>query len=1021
MSQKLVVALKPLHSCLVNLPRRWAAALSSQPLTKGCMVFRISWPGGGGTGEESSHEAYVAWAGGESRTSEHRDHTGALSTHVLELDSTLGRHLGLSDGASVTVEHVSKAEVCTQVAVEPMGFDDWEVLELNAGAVEEGLLAQARVVAVGQPLVFWLGPSTCVRLVPSEITPTAKVAILDNDSEVVVAPRMRRQPAQKTEGGDKESVAAPRTTCCLRVAAGDDVGPHVVYVNSGSRAARLGPAARVGHGLPAASAEDEGPARTAPWLVQILPDEHVQPGVLLAAPATLRLAGFSPGELVRVTGPSAPLIQPQALVLDGAGDVDLIRGALEEILAEQPQKQIIFGVGAWVADARVASFAAVVAATDDVETEFSESPETPLGITRESLESLEILAGDGQRPAERTAGHDRAPGELAGIADFLAGAWQGVEGALRGNGAGGLLVCGRRGSGKTSVARWLAHRAAGQRARLVHCRHVDCAQLALDPSAGKVRDALRRTVEGLRACAPALLVLDDVDALLPAEGENDQAGGGSRRVRMLVDTACSLLGGGGRVAVVATAAGRAQVHAGVFSAGLFGEVAEIPAPGKAAREEVLAAVARRSRTPAKTGFALAAYRTEGFLPGDLSALYARAAQEAAMRVLESSEPSADVCVTAGDLAHALRGFKPLALRSIKTQGATTRWADIGGLEDTRRQLRETLELPTKYAAIFATSPLRLRSGVLLYGFPGCGKTLLASAVASECGLNFIATKGPELLSKYIGSSEQAVRDLFARAVAAAPCVLFFDEFDAIAPRRGHDNTGVTDRVVNQFLTEMDGAEGLRGVYVLAATSRPDLIDPALLRPGRLDKAFLCPMPDAADRAAILTKHAAKLHVHPEVQWAEIARRTERFTGADLQALVYNAFLEAVHERVDSGGAGEGSAEDVGAAAVAAEFAVIADAGKALSKAERTLMAERLLRLVGGGRDQGNQGDRADAAVPSVPVVTGAHFAAALRATQSSLADSDRERFAAIYRAFVDDKKSTGDKPQKPIEQRATMA
>ncbi|KAJ2785742.1 Peroxisome biosynthesis protein pex1 [Coemansia interrupta] len=1021
MSQKLVVALKPLHSCLVNLPRRWTTALSSQPLTKGCLVFRLTWASA--SEQSGSASAYVAWAGGESRTPEHRDHSGVLSTNVLELDSTLAQHLGVADGATVAVEHVGQAEVCTQVAVEPMAVDDWEVLELNAGAVEQGLLAQARVVAVGQPVVFWLNPSTHVRLVPSAITPTAPVAVLDNDTEVAVAPRVRRQPTHAAEGSEGGG-RGDRTVCCLRLAAAEDVEPHVVYVHEASRAARLGPVARVGHGLPDAQA-DQGTPRTAPWLARILPSEHVQPGVLLAAPSTLQLAGYCAGELVRVTRPGNPAIAPRALVLHGSADVDLIRRALEQMLERQPQ--LVVGVGGWVAGARVASFAAAAVDSKDKEdgAGFSGCVETPLSITRESLAALEILADDAG-PAEPPCAHGAAAAadELAGISEFLADAWRSVEGALR-CGGGGLLVCGRRGSGKTSVAQWLSRQATAQRSQLVHCRHVDCAQLALDPSTQAVRDALRSTVDTLRLSAPGLLVLDDMDALLPAEGENDQGGG--RRVRVLVDALVEMLGRDGRVAVVATAGGRAQVHAGVFSAGVFARVVEIPAPGKAARERVLAAVAGRSSTPARTGFGLAAYGTEGFLPGDLCALYARAAQEAAMRVLSAGHASdaSAVFVTAADLSRALHGFKPLALRSIKTQSSATRWADIGGLADTRRQLRETLELPTKYAAIFATSPLRLRSGVLLYGFPGCGKTLLASAVASECGLNFIATKGPELLSKYIGSSEQAVRDLFARAVAAAPCVLFFDEFDAIAPRRGHDNTGVTDRVVNQFLTEMDGAEGLHGVYVLAATSRPDLIDPALLRPGRLDKAFLCPMPDMAERQEILEKHAAKLHVHPSVDWAGIARATERFTGADLQALVYNAFLEAVHERVDNAAAsaegtaaGGGLSEDVGVV-----FEVIAEARGALSGVQRAQVAERLARLVGGcnmGRRR-EAGQKDEDAGAQVPVVTGAHFAAALRATQSSLADSDRERFAAIYRAFVDDKKSTTDKPRKPIEQRATMA
>ncbi|KAJ2807089.1 Peroxisome biosynthesis protein pex1 [Coemansia helicoidea] len=412
------------------------------------------------------------------------------------------------------------------------------------------------------------------------------------------------------------------------------------------------------------------------------------------------------------------------------------------------------------------------------------------------------------------------------------------------------------------------------------------------------------------------------------------------------------------------------------------------------------------------------YLTEGYMPTDLHELYERAVHEATIRVLECSlaATEGDVVVKHADLIRAHSGFKPASLRGVRLQSSQTRWSDIGGLEDTRRQLRETLELPTRYAAIFANSPLRLRSGVLLFGYPGCGKTLLASAIARECGLNFIATKGPELLSKYIGSSEQSVRDLFKRAVAASPCVLFFDEFESIAPRRGHDNTGVTDRVVNQFLTEMDGAEGLKGVYVLAATSRPDLIDPALLRPGRLDKAFLCGMPGADDRRDILVRQAAKVNVADDIDWMQIARRTDGLTGADLQALVYNAFLESVHESAAASQKPGSDGQDP-EQQKRAEFTVLADVDRPLSAAERARLAERLLCMMGAADPAADGAADTETRVPAAPVVTAAHFEQALQMTQSSLSDQDRTKFETIYRDFVDDKKG----PRQPVEQRATMA
>ncbi|PHH56161.1 Peroxisome biosynthesis protein PAS1 [Ceratocystis fimbriata CBS 114723] len=295
--------------------------------------------------------------------------------------------------------------------------------------------------------------------------------------------------------------------------------------------------------------------------------------------------------------------------------------------------------------------------------------------------------------------------------------------------------------------------------------------------------------------------------------------------------------------------------------------------------------------------------TDGYMPVDLSMLVSRARSEAMFRAISASsshdEEEGSLHLTRADFDKALQGFTPATLRNVPLQKSTTTFASIGGLTETRQVLLETLQYPTKYAPIFAKCPLRLRSGLLLYGYPGCGKTMLAGAVAGECGLNFISVKGPEILNKYIGASEKSVRDLFERAQAAKPCVLFFDEFDSIAPKRGHDSTGVTDRVVNQLLTQMDGAEGLSGVYVLAATSRPDLIDSALLRPGRLDKSLLCGLPTAEDRQDIVRALCSKIRLSDDLlsgdKFAELGRRTEGFSGADLQALVSNAQLEAIHD------------------------------------------------------------------------------------------------------------------------------
>jgi peroxin-1 len=320
---------------------------------------------------------------------------------------------------------------------------------------------------------------------------------------------------------------------------------------------------------------------------------------------------------------------------------------------------------------------------------------------------------------------------------------------------------------------------------------------------------------------------------------------------------------------------------------------------------------------------------------------------------------------------------------------------------------------------------------LLYGYPGCGKTLLASAVAGECGLNFISVKGPEILNKYIGASEKSVRDLFDRASAAKPCVLFFDEFDSIAPKRGHDSTGVTDRVVNQLLTQMDGAEGLSGVYVLAATSRPDLIDPALLRPGRLDKSLLCDLPTLEDRVDIIKAMLQKVRLSTELTESDealtsIAHQTEGYSGADLQALVSNAQLEAIHDVLGDinspvASTSKRGKDSKGAAVSATSFvqfrygadeetstplaaksrsAALIENAAIMSKLEQIKLARRKAKEArkGPGADETHEGK--ESADQREVVVERSHLIKALDSTRASIGKQEKARLQKIYHEFV---------------------
>ncbi|MCJ1479288.1 Peroxisome biosynthesis protein pex1 [Lambiella insularis] len=516
-----------------------------------------------------------------------------------------------------------------------------------------------------------------------------------------------------------------------------------------------------------------------------------------------------------------------------------------------------------------------------------------------------------------------------------------------------VLLNGGLGSGKTSTAQAVGY--VLRQKHLYHVSHFPCRKLMTDETrVSSIKETFHRlfltALWAAQLGGNSLVILDDLDRICPAETEL-QVGGENGRSRQLSELVCSMVrqycGADSGVNLLITAQAKDALHSVIVGGHVVREIVDLKAPNRDARRRVLESLAEpteQSRyatngvndsspvidhggwmngSPANSrphsagdngGFILSrkldllevAAHTDGYMPGDLVLLLSRARSEALIR---SAKDLSDLTTTAAiqlvdeDFKQALEGFTPASLRNVTLQTSSTTFDSIGGLHATRRILLETLQYPTTYAPIFEQCPLRLRSGLLLYGYPGCGKTLLASAVAGECGLNFISVKGPEILNKYIGASEKSVRDLFERAEAARPCVLFFDEFDSIAPKRGHDSTGVTDRVVNQLLTQMDGAEGLSGVYVLAATSRPDLIDPALLRPGRLDKSLLCDLPDLDDRLDILRALSKKLKIDSNLvnghgsrkDFIEIAHRTEGYSGADLQAVIYNAHLEAIHD------------------------------------------------------------------------------------------------------------------------------
>jgi transitional endoplasmic reticulum ATPase len=344
--------------------------------------------------------------------------------------------------------------------------------------------------------------------------------------------------------------------------------------------------------------------------------------------------------------------------------------------------------------------------------------------------------------------------------------------------------------------------------------------------------------------------------------------------------------------------------------GRFDREIEIGVPDRGGRKEILQVHTRNMPLADSVDLDQYADSTHGFVGADLESLSKEGAMNALRRIrpeidLEADEIDAEILdalqVTDNDFKEAMKGIEPSALREVFVEVPDVTWEDVGGLDDTKERLRETIQWPLDYPEVFEAMDMDAAKGVLMYGPPGTGKTLLAKAVANESESNFISVKGPELLDKYVGESEKGVRDIFKKARQNAPTVIFFDEIDAIATERGRNSgdSGVSERVVSQLLTELDGLESLEDVVVIATTNRPDLIDAALLRPGRLDRHVHVPVPDEEARRKIFDVHTRDKPLADDVDLDRLARRTEGYVGADIEALTREASMNASREFIQS--------------------------------------------------------------------------------------------------------------------------
>jgi len=465
----------------------------------------------------------------------------------------------------------------------------------------------------------------------------------------------------------------------------------------------------------------------------------------------------------------------------------------------------------------------------------------------------------------------------------------------------GVLLHGPPGTGKTLMARAVANEIDASFTTI-------SGPEIMSKFYGESEEQLREIFDEAEENAPAIVFIDEIDSIAPKR--DDTSGDVERRV---VAQLLSLMDGleeRGDVIVIGATNRVDAIDPALRRGGRFDREIEIGVPDRDGRREILQVHTRGM--PLAEGIDLDHYaeNTHGFVGADLEQLAKEAAMNALRRIrpeidLEADQIDAAVLesmqVTTNDFKEALKSIEPSALREVFVEVPDVTWESVGGLEDTKERLRETIQWPLEYPQVFEQMDMEAAKGVLLYGPPGTGKTLLAKAVANEAQSNFISIKGPELLNKYVGESEKGVREIFEKARANAPTVVFFDEIDSIAGERGRNmgDSGVGERVVSQLLTELDGIEDLEDVVVIATSNRPDLIDSALLRPGRLDRHVHVPLPDRDARRKIFEVHTRHKPLAEDVDLDALADRTDGYVGADIEAVCREAAMAASREFINS--------------------------------------------------------------------------------------------------------------------------
>lgn len=466
----------------------------------------------------------------------------------------------------------------------------------------------------------------------------------------------------------------------------------------------------------------------------------------------------------------------------------------------------------------------------------------------------------------------------------------------------GVLLYGPPGSGKTLIARAVANE-TGAFFFLINGPEI------MSKMAGDSEANLRRAFEEAEKNAPAIIFIDEVDSIAP---KRDKVGGEvERRIVSQLLTLMDGMKGRGQVIVIAATNRPNSIDAALRRFGRFDKEIDIGVPDEIGRLEILRIHTKNMKIDDEVDLTAISKETHGFVGADLAQLCSEAALQCIREKMDLIDIDADtidaqvlesMAVTQEHFKHALGTCNPSSLRETVVEVPNVKWEDIGGLEEVKKNLQEMILYPIEHPDKFHKFGMTPSKGVLFYGPPGCGKTLLAKAVANECSANFISIKGPELLTMWFGESEANVREIFDKARAASPCVLFFDELDSVGTARGSsqgDAGGAGDRVMNQLLTEMDGVSAKKSLFFIGATNRPDILDEALLRPGRLDQLIYIPLPDKPSRLSIIKANLRKTPVAKDVDYNYMSDLTEGFSGADLSELCQRASKSAVREAIEA--------------------------------------------------------------------------------------------------------------------------